>query len=92
MKTSDRLLGSVPSGAEVWTVTVLSSVASIEVTVESSGASEPLRPISRSIEPLTSAAVNGVPSLNVTPSRRWKTQVFGTGVSHEVASLGAGSP
>ena len=46
--------------------------------------------MSRRSEAAASSAVSGEPSWKRTPGRRRKTQVRGSGVSHETASVGTG--
>ena len=67
IRTRESTPSRVPVGAEVLIVTVRSSVAVTLVIGASTVFNAAPHPIYRSIEPLTSAAVNGWPSLNLTP-------------------------
>ena len=66
------------------------STTSTPATIVSSDATaEPSTVWARSMLALTAAASNGVPSWNVTPSRRWNVSVVPSSLnSHSVASPG----
>ena len=93
MNTRDIEANRVPSGSLVTIEKVCSSSARVSVTSANNGASALSSSINRSNDAFTSSAVNGVPSLNVTSSRRVKVRVSSSSeYSHDSASSGWASP
>jgi hypothetical protein len=76
-------------GADSFTWTVAGSTASTDVTGPICARHTPCPASSRCRLPTTSSAVMARPLENVTPSRRWKTYVVGSGVSQLDARAGS---
>src|SRR5260221_6560064 len=81
-------LGSTGSGADVIRSTVSASTARASLMVATRLASSEPSFDTRWYENTTSAAVNGVPSANLTPERSLKRQTVGSTSDHSVASAG----